>query len=314
MPAFAHARSTSSPSILAPIPLRPLSLVPESASSRKTPSTPDERLTLFEPPTRPVLAVIQPPSGSWSQNGGDGSILAGPSARGRHDVIRSVKAKERERERRGHQRSSSDGAVLRTLTPLPTLSPVSPPPSPPPPLPAPPSKPTTAPSLPSPLAPVPSSSTPSRRGRSPSIRRSSSSPSLPSPAPRPYPLSRRYTRSASLSHLSSRSPVQDRSIPQLSHSSFLDPPAHSDSSTRADASRTPSPTPQQQLFESLVCATLERRLADRIAKASGQSDGGKKLAEKAGLMGLRAGREMILWGAIRRVREAEQRRSGAVNP
>ncbi|BGO98661.1 hypothetical protein NBRC10513v2_003055 [Rhodotorula toruloides] len=85
MPAFAHARSTSSPSILAPIPLRPLSLVPESASSRKTPSTPDERLTLFEPPTRPVLAVIQPPSGSWSQNGGDGSILAGPSARGRHD-------------------------------------------------------------------------------------------------------------------------------------------------------------------------------------------------------------------------------------
>ncbi|KAK4334416.1 hypothetical protein RTBOTA2_003164, partial [Rhodotorula toruloides] len=283
MPAFAHARSTSSPSILAPIPLRPLSLVPESASSRKTPSTPDERLTLFEPPTRPVLAVIQPPSGSWSQNGGDGSILA-------------------------------DGAVLRTLTPLPTLSPVSPPPSPPPPLPAPPSKPTTAPSLPSPLAPVPSSSTPSRRGRSPSIRRSSSSPSLPSPAPRPYPLSRRYTRSASLSHLSSRSPVQDRSIPQLSHSSFLDPPAHSDSSTRADASRTPSPTPQQQLFESLVCATLERRLADRIAKASGQSDGGKKLAEKAGLMGLRAGREMILWGAIRRVREAEQRRSARQTP
>ncbi|CDR43635.1 hypothetical protein NBRC10512_003346 [Rhodotorula toruloides] len=318
MPSFAHARSTSSPSILAPIPLRPLSLVPESASSRKTALTPDERLTLFEPPTRPVLAVIQPPSGSWSQNGGQGSILAGPSARGRHDVIRSVKAKERERERRGHQRSSSDGAVLRTLTPLPTFAPVSPPPSPPLPLPAPSSKPTTAPSLPSPLAPLPSSFTPARRGRSPSIRRSSSSPSLPgssaSPAPRPYPLSRRYTRSASLSHLSSRSPVQDRSIPQLSHSSLLDPTVRSDSSTGPELSRTPSPTPQQQLFESLVCATLERRLADRLAKASGQADGGKKLAEKAGLMGLRAGREMILWGAIRRVREAEQRRSGKVNP
>ncbi|GAA5960038.1 hypothetical protein JCM21900_004029 [Sporobolomyces salmonicolor] len=130
-----------------------------------------------------------------------------------------------------------------------------------------------------------------------------SSPTPASPALPHRPLSRRYSRPASMSLLSSRSPVQQHSIPSFSISHPSLP------SSSSSFSRTSHPL-HATLFEDLLLRTLERRLRDKL-------QGSKKTAvgERAGLGGLRAGREMWIWSAVRRVRvrESEEvRRAGRV--
>ncbi|GAA5931253.1 hypothetical protein JCM1841_000875 [Sporobolomyces salmonicolor] len=123
-----------------------------------------------------------------------------------------------------------------------------------------------------------------------------SSPTPASPGLPPRPLSRRYSRPASMSLLSSRSPLQQHSIPSFSISHPSLP------SSSSSFSRTSHPL-HATLVEDLLLRTLERRLRDKL-------QGSKKTAvgERAGLGGLRAGREMWIWSAVRRVRVRESER------
>ncbi|GAA5990981.1 hypothetical protein JCM11641_007726 [Rhodosporidiobolus odoratus] len=140
----------------------------------------------------------------------------------------------------------------------------------------------------SPLSPSPPAPP---RGRSPS-------PSTPC-HPRP-PLSRRYTRPLAAAALSSRIPAQQGSFPRFSSSplSFFTP------SSSSSCSSSTSSDSQKKLLESLILRTLIQRLSDKLVKASLHSLGG----EKAGLGGLKAGREMAIWAVCVRVREEERRR------
>lgn len=180
----------------------------------------------------------------------------------------------------------------------------------------------------------------------------------------PRLLSRRYTRSLSESFLSARSPVQERSIPRFSSSSFSttssapllesDPRSaavaekrrkrRSFGGTGALAAPAPgpaggeaggpntlalSPTGSDRLFEDLVFVTLERRLLERLERSRPPPSPGPSPTEGssapppkrsrsepllAGVGGLRPGREMWIWSAVRRTRESQrrgERRSGA---
>ncbi|GAA5987045.1 hypothetical protein JCM10908_001004 [Rhodotorula pacifica] len=223
-------------------------------------------------------------------------------------------------------------------------------------------------------------------------------PPPPQPQPenrQPFLLSRRYGRSVSDSWLSSRSPVQERSIPRFSSSSSVESSGGLSSSS---ARRRQQHQNQQQqrrsfsglsaaqhrypsghlagrealtsgegsgaydrLFEDLVLVTLEKRLADRLARAriaeppspshasappsasptptSASTSKGREAAtsktpslssstaagsgsgscrraavqaanaERASLGGIRPGREMWIWSAVRRTRECQQQKS-----
>lgn len=184
-----------------------------------------------------------------------------------------------------------------------------------------------------------------------------------SPRP-PHLLSRRYTRSLSESFLSARSPVQERSIPRFSSSSFsttssapflesdprsaavaekrrkrrsfggigaLAAPAPGPAGGEAGGPNTLalSPTGSDRLFEDLVFVTLERRLLERLERSRPPPSPGPSPTEGssapppkrsrsepllAGVGGLRPGREMWIWSAVRRTRESQrrgERRSGA---
>lgn len=193
---------------------------------------------------------------------------------------------------------------------------------------------------------------------------------VPIAAREPFLLSRRYARSASESFLSSRSPVQERSVPRFSSpssssfsscssssSSFLSRSAPARKRHRASlggssnastathgsqfgttsAAATAVPYDHRRLFEDLVLVTLERRLADRLARAraaesppwslsdkaagsspspEGGGGGGNRAAtaaiERAAGMGggIRPGREMWIWSAVRRTRTREGRGGG----
>lgn len=194
--------------------------------------------------------------------------------------------------------------------------------------------------------------------------------SRPYHRPIPFLLSRRYARSASDSFLSSRSPVQERSVPRFSSSSSSSsssPSYSSSSSSSSDsaparkrqraslggsssvstaihgsqtgttsATTTAAAVPYDHhrlLFEELVLVTLERRLADRLARAraaespppsssdksassSPEGGGGNRPAaavvERVAGMGggIRPGREMWIWSAVRRTRTRESRAGG----
>ncbi|TKA57734.1 hypothetical protein B0A53_00883 [Rhodotorula sp. CCFEE 5036] len=195
--------------------------------------------------------------------------------------------------------------------------------------------------------------------------------SRPYHRPIPFLLSRRYARSASDSFLSSRSPVQERSVPRFSSSSSSSSSSPSSSSSSSSSSSHSAPARKRQraslggsssvstaihgsqtgttsatttaaavpydhhrlLFEELVLVTLERRLADRLARAraaespppsssdksassSPEGGGGNRAAaaviERAAGMGggIRPGREMWIWSAVRRTRTRESRAGG----
>ncbi|GAA5866015.1 hypothetical protein JCM3774_005557 [Rhodotorula dairenensis] len=213
-------------------------------------------------------------------------------------------------------------------------------------------------------------------------------------------LSRRYARAASDSFLSSRSPVQARSVPRFSSSSSSSLGSSSSSHRRRSFTGSASVGPEaatptttttttaagggpesspaaaaaaaayDRLFEDLVFVTLERRLADRLARARGiervssspstssppapghssaptsvsspaaastseaaassscatasESEADRArgppigscrraaaqaaAAERAGLGGIRPGREMWIWSAVRRTRDRQEKR------
>ncbi|GAA5929732.1 hypothetical protein JCM10213_002770 [Rhodosporidiobolus nylandii] len=106
------------------------------------------------------------------------------------------------------------------------------------------------------------------------------------------PLSRRYTRPLAESYLTSRAPVQVGSVPRFS--------------TPLPFFSSNPPDTQQRLFESLVFLILTRRLAEKLQKMAMH-----QLGERAGLGGLRAGREMLIWAACVRMRREEERRERA---
>ncbi|GAA5994289.1 uncharacterized protein JCM10292_001978 [Rhodotorula paludigena] len=250
---------------------------------------------------RPVLAVIQPPGGR--RDGGAGA----DSGSGRHEAMRRARLEEQRGHEKGtrapavgHARSASDGALARSLAPLPTSHTAAAAPAPSAsaaPIHRVPVRSYSEPIRPSPLAPRASLSAhrTSRRGRSPTVH--SLSPSAPlSYPPRPAlaPLSRRYTRPASHAHLSLRSPVQERSVPHFSRTPLLA------SRGAAQAQSDGAEAQRRLLVESLVLAALERRLGERLVRARSAAVG-----DKAGLGGLKAGREMWLWCAVKRCRERE---------
>ncbi|GAA5892702.1 uncharacterized protein JCM6883_007445 [Sporobolomyces salmoneus] len=109
----------------------------------------------------------------------------------------------------------------------------------------------------------------------------------PSTTTRRKPLSKRYTRPASLSHLSARSPLQAHSIPSfsLSHSSTR--------STTTEGSGEGND--ERTLFEEMLSMTLERRMREKV-------ESGKRVkgGEKTGLGGLKPGRELWMWSAVNR--------------
>ncbi|GAA5902913.1 hypothetical protein JCM6882_009159 [Rhodosporidiobolus microsporus] len=144
------------------------------------------------------------------------------------------------------------------------------------------------------------------RGRSPSPNAAVTAAGGHRP-PRP-PLSRRYSRPYHLAHRSARSSVQQNSLPSHLTPAFspLFPSIlpEADPSPSASTSSAAATSPSDALFaEYSVLHTLHRRLSTRLSLARGNA-----LGERAGLGGLKAGREMFLWAACVRAVETEERR------
>ncbi|GAA5944388.1 uncharacterized protein JCM15063_000940 [Sporobolomyces koalae] len=139
----------------------------------------------------------------------------------------------------------------------------------------------------------------SRHSRSQSVpnHRSSTLVAAPRPdSPRPRkPLSRRYTRPASLSHLSSRSPLQSHSLPSFAYST----PASNSSDKNSPEKSNSHP---ETLFEELLTKNLEQKLYARI-RVGRSAKGGERL----GLGGLKPGREMLIWSAIVRANSSRSK-------
>ena len=119
-----------------------------------------------------------------------------------------------------------------------------------------------------------------------------------SPPVRRRPLSRRYTRPASLSHLSSRSPLQSHTLPSFSRS-HPSSTATSPVSEHGGLDESGSTT----LFEELLSSNLERKMRERV-EAGKRVKGG----EKMGLGGLKPGRELLMWSALNRCSVAARTR------